>query len=171
MTSLVPSDLTEVKKSGSGNRPSLSHWPPKNGTEFWTVRIFFGIKKTPRKKRILVYRCSHWIALALSFNLGQQSTLWSKNWPRTSVFRGPSCAAIPVKTPKVAKVVNFHQPSTPKDNISLKVIDDVDVLVYKNSRLVVPAALTEKVVMLYHHYLQHPGHTRLELTIAATLYW
>ena len=67
------------KKSGSGNRPSLSHWPPKNGTEFWTVRIFFGIKKTPRKKRILVYRCSHWIALALSFNLGQKSTLWSEN--------------------------------------------------------------------------------------------
>ena len=25
--------------------------------------------------------------------------------------------------------------------------------------------------MWYHHYLQHPGHTRLEHTIAATMYW
>ena len=65
----------------------------------------------------------------------------------------------------------FKRGIASKDNISLKVIDDVDVLVYKNSRLVVPAALTEKVVMWYHHYLQHPGHTRLEHTIAATMYW
>jgi hypothetical protein len=26
-------------------------------------------------------------------------------------------------------------------------------------------------VMWYHHYLQHPGHTRLEETINAAMYW
>jgi hypothetical protein len=25
--------------------------------------------------------------------------------------------------------------------------------------------------MWYHHYLQHPGHTRLEETMQATMYW
>ena len=59
----------------------------------------------------------------------------------------------------------------PNDNITLKVIDDEDVLVYKDSRLLVPKSLTNKIIVWYHHYLQHPGHTRLEHTIAATMYW
>ena len=32
-------------------------------------------------------------------------------------------------------------------------------------------SLQAKVVQWYHHYLMHPGHTRLEETIAATMYW
>ena len=55
--------------------------------------------------------------------------------------------------------------------ISLKVIDDQDVLVYDGTRLVVPAALTSQVIQWYHHYLMHPGADRLERTIAAALYW
>jgi hypothetical protein len=38
-------------------------------------------------------------------------------------------------------------------------------------RLVVPEALQSKVVERYHHYLQHPGHDRLEETLSQTLYW
>ncbi len=57
------------------------------------------------------------------------------------------------------------------DRITLKVIVDVDILVYDEKRLVIPAKLQSKVVMWYHHYLMHPGHTRLEETLVATMYW
>ena len=63
-----------------------------------------------------------------------------------------------------------HKPSK-KDRISLKVVDETDVLVYDDKRLVIPASLQSRIVAWYHHYLQHPGHTRLEETIAATMYW
>jgi hypothetical protein len=63
-----------------------------------------------------------------------------------------------------------------RDRLSLKVLDDVEVVTYddksdRGPRMVVPRALQSKVVAWYHHYLQHPGHTRLEETIAATMYW
>jgi transposase InsO family protein len=57
------------------------------------------------------------------------------------------------------------------ERYSLKVIDETDVLVYDDKRLVIPTNLQSKVVQWYHHYLMHPGHTRLEETIAATMYW
>ena len=44
--------------------------------------------------------------------------------------------------------------------ISLKVIDDTEVLVYDNYRLVIPGTdLQSQAVQWYHHYLQHPGHS------------
>lgn len=56
--------------------------------------------------------------------------------------------------------------------ISLVVIDDTEVLVYDKTRLVVPSTdLQSRVVQWYHHYLQHPGHTRLEETISAVMWW
>ena len=32
-------------------------------------------------------------------------------------------------------------------------------------------ALQHRAVSWYHHYLQHPGHTRLEETLRAAMYW
>jgi hypothetical protein len=58
-----------------------------------------------------------------------------------------------------------------EDDLSLKVIDDTELVVYKDTRLVIPPQLQDKIVAWYHHYLQHPGQTRLEETIAATMYW
>jgi hypothetical protein len=43
--------------------------------------------------------------------------------------------------------------------------------VCKEGRLVIPKPLQRGAVMWYHHYLQHPGHTRLEETINAAMYW
>ena len=53
----------------------------------------------------------------------------------------------------------------------MRVIDSTEVIVYKNTQLVVPKSLQAKVVQWHHHYLMHPGHTSLEDTIAATMYW
>jgi hypothetical protein len=37
--------------------------------------------------------------------------------------------------------------------------------------LVIPKPLQQHAVMWYHHYLQHPGHTRLEETMKTAIYW
>ena len=37
--------------------------------------------------------------------------------------------------------------------------------------LVLPKPLQSCTVMWYHHYLQHPGHTRLEETMKSAIYW
>jgi hypothetical protein len=42
----------------------------------------------------------------------------------------------------------------------------------KDGRLVIPKRLQEsKAIAWYHHYLQHPGHTRLEETMKLAMYW
>ncbi len=40
-----------------------------------------------------------------------------------------------------------------------------------DGKLVIPKTLQNKAVAWYHHYLQHPGHTRLEETLKAAMYW
>jgi hypothetical protein len=41
----------------------------------------------------------------------------------------------------------------------------------KEGKLVIPKTLQHKAVAWYHHYLLHPGHTRLEETLRAVMYW
>ncbi len=38
-------------------------------------------------------------------------------------------------------------------------------------RLIIPKPLQRCATMWYHHYLQHPGHTRLEETMKSAIYW
>ena len=51
-----------------------------------------------------------------------------------------------------------------------KLVENIKVLC-KNDKLVIPKPLQRRAVGWYHHYLQHPGHTRLEETIKAVMYW
>jgi hypothetical protein len=37
--------------------------------------------------------------------------------------------------------------------------------------MTIPKPLQRRAVLWYHYYLQHPGHTQLEETIKATMYW
>jgi hypothetical protein len=37
--------------------------------------------------------------------------------------------------------------------------------------MIIPKPLQRHAVLWYHQYLQHPGHTRLEETMKATIYW
>jgi hypothetical protein len=51
--------------------------------------------------------------------------------------------------------------------ISPTVIDDSRVLMYETKCLVIPTAeIQSEVIQWYHRYLQHPGKSRLEETIA-----
>ncbi len=43
--------------------------------------------------------------------------------------------------------------------------------VCKDGRLVIPKPLQVRAVKWYHHYLQHPGCTRLEEMMNAAMYW
>jgi hypothetical protein len=44
-------------------------------------------------------------------------------------------------------------------------------VVCKDGRMIIPKPLQRRAVLWYHHYLQHSGHTRLEETMKATMYW
>jgi len=59
---------------------------------------------------------------------------------------------------------------SPKLRISIKVLDNIDVLLYDSRRLVIPTSLQANIVSWYHHYLQHHGHTMLEETRVAVMY-
>ena len=37
--------------------------------------------------------------------------------------------------------------------------------------MVIPKSLQKLAVAWYHHYLQHPGNTRLEETLCLSMYW
>ena len=54
--------------------------------------------------------------------------------------------------------------------LEIKLIENT-LCVCKDGRLVIPKPLQKRAVLWYHHYLQHPGHTRLEKTLNAVKYW
>ena len=56
------------------------------------------------------------------------------------------------------------------DRYEIAVIEDQRVVTEKG-KIVIPKSLQTRTVMWYHHYLQHPGSTRLEETLRATMTW
>jgi hypothetical protein len=52
----------------------------------------------------------------------------------------------------------------------LQLNEDTKVLC-KNGKLIIPASLQHRAVAWYHHYLQHPSHSRLEETMRSVMYW
>jgi hypothetical protein len=58
----------------------------------------------------------------------------------------------------------------PKKYACLQLVEDTKVLC-KNGKLIIPTSLRHRAVAWYHHYLQHPGHSRLEETMRSVMYW
>jgi hypothetical protein len=58
----------------------------------------------------------------------------------------------------------------PQKDIGLHLIEDTKVLC-KNGKVIIPTSLWHRAVIWYHHYLQHPGHSRLEETMRSVMYW
>jgi hypothetical protein len=54
--------------------------------------------------------------------------------------------------------------------LEIKLIENT-TCVCKDGWLVIPKPLQVRAVKWYHHYLQHPGHTRLKETMNAAMYW
>ncbi len=54
--------------------------------------------------------------------------------------------------------------------LEVSLVDDTHV-VCKDGRMIICKPLQRHAVLWFHHYLQHPGHTRLDKTMKATMYW
>jgi hypothetical protein len=54
--------------------------------------------------------------------------------------------------------------------LEIKLIENT-TCVCKDGWLVIPKPLQVPAIKWYHHYLQHPGHTRLEEAMNAVMYW
>ena len=57
-----------------------------------------------------------------------------------------------------------------EDQYSTQLVESIEILC-KDGKMVIPKALQHRAVSWYHHYLQHPGHTRLEETLRSAMYW
>jgi hypothetical protein len=56
------------------------------------------------------------------------------------------------------------------DKYKKQLVEDLEVYC-KDNKLVIPKVLQRRAVEWYHHYLQHPGSTRLEETLRGSMYW
>jgi hypothetical protein len=56
------------------------------------------------------------------------------------------------------------------DKYSTQLVEDTQVQC-KDGKMVIPKVLQCRAVSWYHHCLQHPGHTCLEETLHAAMYW
>jgi hypothetical protein len=64
----------------------------------------------------------------------------------------------------------FKRNAITDQGLEIKLIENM-TCVCKDGRLFIPKPLQVHAVKWYHHYLQHPGHTRLEETMNAAMYW
>ena len=69
------------------------------------------------------------------------------------------------------EIKNVSISQSHENRLTLQVINDTKVLVRDKKQMLIPKSLQMDVVKWYHHYLQHPGHDRLENTIKATMFW
>ena len=53
---------------------------------------------------------------------------------------------------------------------TMRLVENIQVLC-KGTSMVLPTALCHRAISWYHHYLQHPGATRLEEMLRAAMYW
>jgi hypothetical protein len=54
--------------------------------------------------------------------------------------------------------------------LELQLVENESCICHER-KLVIPKPLQWRAMMWYHHYLQHPGHTRLKETMKAVIYW
>jgi hypothetical protein len=64
----------------------------------------------------------------------------------------------------------FKRNAVIDQGLEIKLIENT-TCVCKDGRLVIPKPLQVCAVKWCHHYLQHPGHTRLKETMNAAMYW
>ena len=68
------------------------------------------------------------------------------------------------KSDKVIKALKL------KEKYETCLVENIELLC-KDGKPVISKSLQHRAVAWYHHYLQHPGHTRLEETLKAAMYW
>ncbi len=56
----------------------------------------------------------------------------------------------------------------PHKDMGTQLVEDTKVLC-KKGKVIIPTTLHQRAVKWYHHYLQHPGHSRLEETVRSMM--
>ncbi len=74
------------------------------------------------------------------------------------------------KKDRTLKIYFKRNAKRPKKGLSFQLIEDTKVLC-KEDKMVIPASRQHRAVSWYHHYLQHPGFSRLEETMRSVMYW
>ncbi|MCP4746267.1 MAG: hypothetical protein GY874_09020, partial [Desulfobacteraceae bacterium] len=100
-----------------------------------------------------------------------QDVFANTDWDENDIYP-PTVAEIAQAQKKDTKLKGlFKNDPDQIQDMSLKVIDETDIIVYKNECLVIPDSMRDQVVQWYHHYLMHPSATRLEETLKAAMCW
>ena len=82
-------------------------------------------------------------------------------------------AIYPLTTREIAEAQkhdNELNNMTDEHGYMTQLVENTKVLC-KNGKMVIPKSLQQRAVAWYHHYLQHPGNTRLEETLRLSMYW
>ncbi len=64
----------------------------------------------------------------------------------------------------------FRRNAVLDKGLEVRLVDNMYV-VCKDGKMMIPKPLQRRAVLWHHQYLQHPGHTQLEETMNATMYW
>jgi hypothetical protein len=84
----------------------------------------------------------------------------------------------PLTTPEIAEVQKadsklkhcFRRNTVIDGGLEVRLVD-ITYVVCKDGKMIIPKPLQRRAVLWYHHYLHHPGHTQLEETMKASMYW
>ena len=82
-------------------------------------------------------------------------------------------AIYPLTTREIAEAQKHDielNTKTDKNGYTIQLVENTKILC-KNGKMVIPKSLQKRAVAWYHHYLQHPGNTRLEETLRLSMYW
>ncbi len=84
----------------------------------------------------------------------------------------------PLTTPEIAEAQKanvklkhcFRRNTVLDKGLEVRLVDDT-YAVCNYGKMIIPKPLQRRTVLWYHHYLQYPGHTQLEETMKAIMYW
>jgi hypothetical protein len=122
----------------------------------------------------------NWLAVSKHWcELETDDTTKHEDWNLVFANHGEEDKIYPLTTIEIAKAQKKDQhlkiyykrnAKTPEKGMSFQLIENTKVLC-KDNKLIIPASLQHRAVSWYHHYLQHPGHSRHEETMRSVMYW
>jgi hypothetical protein len=109
------------------------------------------------------------------YNETHDNSTTKHNYSMNNVFANRSneeeIYPLTIKEIAEAQKLDRHFKATAlKEKYESTLVENI-VVFCKNGKPVIPQSLQHRAVSWYHHYLQHPGNTRLEETLKAAMYW
>eukprot|EP00804_Cyclotella_cryptica_P004887 CCRYP_004939-RA/>CCRYP_004939-RA protein AED:0.40 eAED:0.34 QI:0/0/0/1/1/1/2/0/530 len=100
-----------------------------------------------------------------------EASLASTKESMNQVFanRNEEDSIYPLTTREIAEAQQEDE-SLLNKGYSTQLVENIKVLC-KEGKMVIPKSLQHRAVAWFHHYLQHPGTTRLEETLRLSMYW